>query len=267
MKNHESGSLAFRISNGLEEKISEVGQFAFFVRRAFLGMFARPSRIREVFKHIDFVANNSLFIILLTGIFTGLALTFQIWIGFNLFSAGNLVGPTVALAILRELGPVMTGLVIAARAGGAMAAQLGTMRVSEQIDAIKVIGVDPIQYLVSPRVLAATIGTPLMCIVFDFMALVSSYFLCIYFLGLDAGSYWDRISAWIEFSYLMESVIKATFFGLFFGLYCTFAGFNTKGGARGVGLSTNKGVVTSMVMVIILDYILSNFIRLYYLVT
>ena len=267
MKNLVMGSILYRLGKYLEELISEIGQFAFFTRKVFKAMFQPPSRVREVFKHIDFVGNHSVGIIILTGTFSGLALTFQIWLGFNMFSAGDLVGPTVALAILRELGPVLTGLVIAARAGVAMAAQLGTMRVSEQIDALEVIGVDPIQYLVSPRVVAATIGTPLMCAVFDFMSLMSSYFLSIYFLGLDEGGYWDKIGAWIEFSYLVESLFKATVFGLFFGLYCTFAGFYTRGGARGVGLATNKGVVISMVMVIVLDYILSNFIRLYYLVT
>ena len=267
MKIYVAGSPLYKFGKYIEETISEVGKFAFFTQKVFASLFRPPSRLKEIFKHIDFVGNHSIGIIVLTGTFTGLALTFQIWLGFNLFSAGDLVGPTVALAILRELGPVMTGLVISARAGGAMAAQLGTMRVSEQIDAIKVIGVDPIQYLVGPRVVAATIGTPLMCAVFDFMSLMSSYFLSIYFLGLDEGGYWDKIGAWIEFSYIMESLFKATIFGLFFGLYCTFAGFNTTGGARGVGQATNKGVVTSMVMVIVLDYVLSNFIRLYYLVT
>lgn len=267
MKNLIMNSPLYKFGKYIEETITEVGHFAFFTKKVFAALFKPPSRLREIFRYIDFVGNHSLGIIILTGTFTGLALTFQIWLGFNMFSAGGLVGPTVALAILRELGPVLTGLVISARAGGAMAAQLGTMRVSEQIDALEVIGVDPIQYLVSPRVIAATIGTPLLCAVFDFMSLMSSYFLSIYFLGLDEGGYWDKIGQWIEFSYIVESLFKATVFGLFFGLYCTFAGFNTRGGARGVGLSTNKGVVTSMVMVIVLDYILSNFIRLYYLVT
>ena len=267
MKNHAITSLLYRFVKYIERVLSEVGQFAFFTKKAFVSIFKPPSRLKEIFKCIDFVGNHSIGIILLTGVFTGLALTFQIWLGFKMFSASDLVGPTVALAILRELGPVMTGLVIAARAGGAMAAQLGTMRVSEQIDALEVIGVDSIQYLVSPRVVATTIGTPLMCAVFDFMSIMSSYFLSIYFLGLDEGGYWDKIAAWIKFSYIMESLFKATVFGLFFGLYCTFSGFYTRGGARGVGLSTNKGVVTSMVMIIVLDYILSNFIRLYYLVT
>ena len=267
MKSPIMNSPFYKFGKYIEKTVLEVGEFTFFTRRAVLSIFKTPSRFREIFKYTDFVSNHSIGIILLTGTFSGMALTFQIWLGFNMFSAGGLVGPTVALTILRELGPVLTGLVISARAGGAMAAQLGTMRVSEQIDALEVIGVDPIQYLVSPRVVATTVGTPLMCIVFDFVSLMSSYFLSIYFLGLDEGGYWEKIGQQIRFSDIIEGLFKATVFGLFFGLYCTFSGFNAREGARGVGLATNKGVVTSMVMVIVLDYILSNFIRLYYLVT
>lgn len=251
----------------LANKVCGVGEFAIFSVKAIAACFHSPVRVSEIFKHIDFVGNKSIWIIVLTGSFTGLALTFQIWLGFSQLSAGDLVGPTVALAILREIGPVLTGLVIAARAGGAMAAQIGTMRVSEQIDALEVIGIEPIQYLVSPRVVAAVVGTPLLCALFDFMAMSASYVLSVFFLGLDEGVYWDRIRLWVEVSYVYEGLFKATVFGLYFGLFCTYTGFYTKGGAKGVGDATNKGVVVSMVMVIVLDYILSNFIRLYYMVT
>jgi len=249
------------------DPVEAAGRFFLFSQKALVSVFEKPFRYAEILKYIDFVGNQSIGIILLTGAFTGLALTFQIWVGFSLLGAGDLVGPTVALAITREIGPVLTGLVISARAGGAMAAQLGTMRVSEQIDALEVMGIEPIQYLVGPRVLACVLATPLLCAVFDFMAMFASYSLSIFFLGLDEGVYWDRIRLWVEVSYVYEGLFKATVFGLFFGLYCTYSGFYTKGGAKGVGDATNKGVVVSMVMVIVLDYILSNFIRLYYMVT
>lgn len=247
--------------------VEAAGRFFLFAVKAIRSIFAKPFRYGELLKHIDFVGNQSIGIIVLTGIFTGLALTFQIWIGFSLLGAGDLVGPTVALAITREIGPVLTGLVISARAGGAMAAQLGTMRVSEQIDALEVMGIEPIQYLVGPRVVASVLATPLLCAVFDFMAMMSSYLLSVHFLGLDEGVYWERIQLWVQPSYVYEGLIKTSIFGLFFGLFCTFRGFTTTGGARGVGESTNRGVVVSMVMVIVLDYFVSNFIRFYYLVT
>lgn len=247
--------------------VESAGRFFLFSVEALKSVFAKPFRYGEILKHLDFVGNQSIGIIILTGTFTGLALTFQIWVGFSLLGAGDLVGPTVALAITREIGPVLTGLVISARAGGAMAAQLGTMRVSEQIDALEVMGIEPVQYLVGPRVVASVLATPLLCAVFDFFAMTASYLLSVNFLGLDEGVYWERIQLWVQPSYVYEGLIKTAIFGLFFGLFCTFRGFTTSGGARGVGEATNRGVVMSMVMVIILDYFVSNFIRFYYMVS
>lgn len=249
------------------QPIEATGKFYLFSVKAISSIFSKPFRRAEIIQHLEFVGNQSIGIILLTGAFTGLALSFQIWIGFSLLGASDLVGPTVALAITREIGPVLTGLVIAARAGGAMAAQLGTMRVSEQIDALEVMGVSPIQYLVGPRVLAAVLATPLLCALFDFIAMAASYMLSVHFLGLDEGVYWERIRLWVDPSYVYEGLVKTAIFGLFFGLFCTFRGFTASGGARGVGEATNRGVVVSMVMVIILDYFVSNFIRFYYIIT
>ena len=116
-----------------------------------------------------------------------MALSYQIYIGFLVVNATNLVGPMVALGIARELGPVLTGLIVSARAGGAMAARLGTMRVTEQIDALEVMGIHPVQYLVTPRIIAALISMPLLCGVFDYVAMIGSHFLCIHVLGLDEG--------------------------------------------------------------------------------
>ena len=172
------------------EFFEEFGQSVlFFVESAKL-IFAKPYRIDEIIRHIEFIGNKSILIILLTGLFTGLALSFQIYLGFQLVNATNLVGPTVGLGITRELGPVLTGLIVAARAGGAMAARLGTMRVSEQIDAIQVMGINPKQYLVAPRIVAALVAMPLLCAVFDFIAMMGAKFICIDFLDW----FQDRLS-------------------------------------------------------------------------
>ncbi len=255
------------IEKKLLAPLESAGRFFLFSVKAIKSIFVKPFRYNEILKHLDFVGNQSIGIIVLTGAFTGLALTFQIWVGFSLLGAGDLVGSTVALAITREIGPVLTGLVISARAGGAMAAQLGTMRVSEQIDALEVMGIEPMQYLVGPRVVASVLATPLLCAVFDFLAMAASYFLSVNLLGLDEGVYWERIQLWVQSSYVYEGLIKTAIFGLFFGLFCTYRGFSASGGARGVGEATNRGVVVSMVMVIVLDYFISNFIRFYYMVT
>lgn len=248
----------------LENLLSTLGHFCIFACSAIGSIFRKPYRFEEFFKQLEFVGNKSLSIIFLTGGFTGLALSLQIFLGFSLVGAPNLVGPTVALGIFRELGPVLSGLIVAARAGGAMAAQLGTMRVSEQIDAIKVMGVDPVQYLVGPRVLASVIALPLLCAFFDFIAMVGSHALCVYVLELDGAIYWDKIREWINPSDVTQGLIKAAFFGLMFSVVCTYRGYYTTGGAKGVGESTNRGVVVSMVAIIIADYVLTNFIRLYF---
>lgn len=193
-----------------------------------------------------------------------MALSLQIWLGFSMVGMSDLVGPTVALGIFRELGPVLTGLIVSARAGGAMAAQLGTMRVSEQIDALRVIGVDPIQYLVMPRVVASVIILPLLCGFFDFVAMAGSYGLSVYVLEVDGALFLDKIQSWIKPSDVYQGMFKAGFFGLIFSLICTHRGFYTKGGAKGVGESTNQGVVASMVSIIIASYVLTNIIRVYF---
>ena len=203
-------------------------------------------------------------IIVLTGLFTGLALSFQVYLGFKIVNATNLVGPVVALGIFRELGPVLTGLIVSARAGGAMAARLGTMKVGEQIDALDVMGVDTYNYLIGPRVVATVICMPLLTAVFNFFALLGSWFLVVHLVALDEAIFWDKIRQVVELRHLMEGLFKAGIFGLVFVLVCTFRGFNTKGGAKGVGEATNQGVVISMVSIIILDYFLMNVIRIFY---
>lgn len=255
------GAFALRMSRGL---VNEVGRVSLFFTESVRLIFAKPSRFPEIIRHMEFIGNQSIGIICLTGVFTGLALSFQLYLGFKLFNAVNMVGPTVALGISRELGPVLTGLIVAARAGGAMAARLGTMRVNEQIDALDVMGVNTKQYLISPRLVAAFICMPLLVAVFDFVAMLGSYFLCVKLVQLDEAVFWQKIADFIEVKHINEGLVKGMIFGLYFAVICTYRGFNTTGGAKGVGDATNEGVVQSMVGIIILDYFVTNLIRFYY---
>lgn len=241
----------------------QVGAVTLFFSKSVRLLFTPPFRFDEIIKHMEFIGNKSLMIIILAGAFTGMALSYQIFLGFNLVNATNLVGPTVALGISRELGPVLTGLIVAARAGGAMAARLGTMRVSEQIDAMEVMGINPIQYLVSPRVIAALISMPLLCGVFDFVSITGAHILCVKVLSLDEAIFWDKIRLWLNPRDINEGLIKAAVFGLTFSAVCTYRGFHTKGGAKGVGEATNSGVVYSMVLIIIINFIMTNIIRFF----
>lgn len=250
----------------LKSFITETGMMMMFLSSSIRLLFVKPSRVSEIIKHMEFIGNKSVGIITLTSLFTGLALSFQVYLGFKIVNAVNMVGPTVALGITRELGPVLTGLIVAARAGGAMAARLGTMRVNEQIDALDVMGVNTKQYLIGPRIAAAVICMPLLTAIFDFIAMVGSYFLVVYLVELDEAVFLQKIRETLEFRHIVEGLIKSAVFGLIFGLICTYRGFYTTGGAKGVGEATNRGVVMSMVMIIVLDYFLTNIIRIYYVV-
>lgn len=255
------------VLGGVQGFIREIGLITIFAGQSMRLLFTKPYRYGEVLKHMEFIGNQSVGIITLTSIFTGLALSFQVYLGFKLVNAVDLVGPTVALGISRELGPVLTGLIVAARAGGAMAARLGTMRVNEQMDALDVMGVNTRQYLIAPRLIAAVICMPLLTALFDFMAMFGSWILCTKLVGLDHAVFMSKIANTVEIRHINEGLLKAAFFGFIFAVICTYKGFNTEGGAKGVGEATNRGVVVSMVSIIILDYFLMNIIRIFYLVT
>ena len=245
------------------EWLNYFGEFVLFTLRALYSGFQKPYRHLEFIKHFQFVGNRSFLIVTMTGAFTGLALAFQTYLGFKMVNATSLVGPIVALGISRELGPVLTGLIIAARAGGAMTARLGTMRVAEQMDALDVMGVDTYNYLIAPRIAAATLATPLLTALFDFFAILAAYLLVI-FLGLDGAIFWERTTSIMKVKYIFEGLFKASVFGFIYASICTYRGFHAQGGAKGVGEATNQGVVHSMVSIIILDYFLTNLIRLFY---
>lgn len=252
------------VLNSLRGIVGETGRVVLFFSESVRLIFSGPSRFSEIIKHMEFIGNQSVGIICLTGVFTGLALSFQIYLGFKMFNAVNMVGPVVALGITRELGPVLTGLIVAARAGGAMAARLGTMRVNEQIDALDVMGVNTKQYLIAPRIVAAVICMPLLVAVFDFVAMAGSYLLCVQLVQLDEAVFFQRIADMIEIKHINEGLFKGMIFGVYFAAMCTYRGFNTTGGAKGVGDATNQGVVQSMVGIIILDYFATNLIRIFY---
>ncbi len=251
----------------IEGFIYEVGAVFSFGAYSLKTFFSKPYRFKEFIQQMEFIGNKSIFIVVLTGTFTGMALSFQVYLGFRLVNATSLTGPIVAMGIARELGPVLTGLIVAARAGGAMAANLGSMRVSEQIDALEVMGVDPQEYLVAPRLWASIISLPLLTGVFDFVAMIGSYFLCIRVLEMDEAIFWDKTALWLNPAHINEGLIKGAVFGAVFSLICCYRGYNTSGGARGVGDATNRGVVLSMVMIIILDFFLMNLIEIYYKLT
>ncbi|NCO58095.1 MAG: ABC transporter permease [Nitrospirae bacterium CG18_big_fil_WC_8_21_14_2_50_70_55] len=218
----------------------------------------RPWRFRSLLRQIEVVGVNSTFVVLLTGLFTGMVLALQSYNGFARFGAESLVGTVVALSVLRELGPVLAGLMVTARAGSLMAAELGTMRVTEQIDALYTMAVNPTHYLLVPRVVAAVITLPMLVILSDFIGILGGYLVAVKLLGINSTLYINKTIQFVEFSDMANGLIKSAVFGLVLSVVSCSFGFRAKGGAAGVGRATTQAVVYSSVLILVADYILTS---------
>ena len=237
--------------------LEEAGEIILMLIQTLLWMLRPPLRVRQIFKQMEFVGVKSINVVLLTGVFTGAVFALQSYHGFSMFGAETLVGSTVALALTRELGPVLTALMVTGRAGSAMAAELGTMRVTEQIDALYVMAVNPIQYLVLPRLIAAICMLPVLTVISDFVGIVGGYVVGVKILGINEGIFIAKIIEYLEFSDISMGLIKAAFFGLILALIGCYKGFYTSGGAEGVGRATTEAVVTASVLILAADYVLT----------
>jgi phospholipid/cholesterol/gamma-HCH transport system permease protein len=242
--------------------VADLGDMSKFVAATAGWLTKPPFRFHEIMAQVEFVGNKSVFIIFLSSLFTGMVFALQTFSAFHLVNADTMIGPTVALALTRELGPVLTGLLVAGRAGAAMSAQIGTMRVTEQIDALEVMGVNPKQYLVMPRIVACVISLPLLAAVFVFVGNVGSYFLSTHLLNVDPATYLDKINLFTRPRDIMQCLIKASVFGFILSVIGTFKGFSTSNGARGVGIATNETVVLSSILILVSDYFLSALIKM-----
>ena len=240
------------------ETFSSIGRMSTFVYRFFYWFLKPPFRMRLVIDQLYFIGNKSVFIILLSGGFTGMVLAYQTYFGFKLINIDSLVGPVVALSMARELAPVLAGLIVSGRAGGAMAAQIGTMKVTEQIDALEVMGINSFQYLAVPRIIAGTIALPLLSILFLLIGNVGGWFVGTKALMIDESLFFAKLSDFMFMADIYQGLIKATFFGFFISLIGTYFGFNVTKGAEGVGRGTNLAVVWGMIVVLISDYILTS---------
>ncbi len=220
-------------------------------------MFRPPFRAREIFRQMDFVGVQSVELIAITGLFTGMVLALQAHIGVSKFGAQALVGAGVALSLSRELGPVLSALMVIARAGSAMTAELGSMRISQQIDALSTMAVEPVQYLVVPRFVATTLMLPLMAILFEFSGMVGAYFVFIFQLDGDGGVFMQSVRDYMTIEDITHGLIKSVVFGMILSIVCCSRGYYSVGGSRGVGLSTTRAVVVSSLLILASDYIMT----------
>lgn len=214
-------------------------------------------RYKIVLTQIEVIGLGCMGVITLTALFTGMVEAIQLYDGFHQFGVENFIGYTIFLSITKELGPVFASLMLISRSISAMAAELGTMRVSEQIDAIDILGVNSKEYLIAPRIIATVISLPLLVIWFDFVAISSAYLISTGVLGINPIAYQETLMRLGEFNDIMTGVVKAAVFGFIVSSIGSYIGFHTNGGARGVGQSTIAAVVYSAVAIFIANYFLS----------
>lgn len=241
-----------------------LGDFQEFVRRTFYWCFQKPFRTKLFLEQFNRIGVDSIPIIMLVGLFTGMVFALQSTYAFKLFNAETLVGSVVGLSLTREIAPVFAALMVTARMGSAMAAELGTMKVTEQIDALHAMAVFPHQYLVVPRVISAMFMVPLLTVIFDFIGILGSYLVGVGLMQIPEGPFLYRLEQFVDPEDIWGGVIKAAIFGLLLGLIACFEGFRTENGAKGVGISTTRAVVVSSVTILITDYFLTQIILEYF---
>jgi phospholipid/cholesterol/gamma-HCH transport system permease protein len=232
--------------------------------QAFAWLFRRPFRPRLFLEQMEFVGVGSLPIIILVGFFSGAVSAQQTIRALEIFGQEHYVGATVGLSLALELAPVFTALMITARAGSGMATELGSMRITEQIDALTTFAVNPTQYLITPRVVASIIMMPIMTMVFNIIGLFGAYLYSIYLKQIDVGAFLYYFRYMTDPSDYLQGAVKAAVFGAALSLAACYQGFNVRGGAKEVGLATTRAVVAGSVAVLVLDYFLSDMLATFF---
>jgi len=239
------------------KKMEKFGTFILFQLQLIPLMFKRPWRLKQIFEQTEVIAIGTFGVIFLTALFLGLIEAVQLYQGFSKFGAESFMGYTIFISISRALAPLLAGLMVTAQAISSMSAELGTMRVTEQIDAIETLAVDSKKYLLVPRIVATTIAVPLLVLAFDFISNMSAFLMAWFILDMNPVVYQDSIKALLTFSDIGTGVLKGLVYGYLIGSIGAYVGYHTSGGAKGVGVSTTKAVVLSSVTVFIADLFLS----------
>lgn len=207
---------------------------------------------------MGYIGVGSISIVFLVGAAIGAVLALQSYIGLERFGSTQFIGPIVFLSMAREFGPVFSALMVIGRAGSAMTAELGSMRITEQIDALQTLCINPVQYLVVPRVIASTIILPFLSIFCTFFGVLAGYVTAVYVLNINSEVYLEAIRANAELSDLVNGLIKSLFFGFLLSIIATYKGYFTRGGAKGLGVATTQSVVFANVTIILADYVLTS---------
>jgi phospholipid/cholesterol/gamma-HCH transport system permease protein len=244
--------------------VNDVGAATIFFAKASLQIFRR-NQVSPILEQLSNIGAKTMGIVSLIGLFTGMVMALQIYYALAKFGAQGMLGSAVALGLIRELGPVMTAIMIIARAGSSMTAEIGILRISEQIDALQTMRIDPLGYLISPRIAAAIISFPLLTALFDILGIIGGYFTGVLLLSVNSGIYLDQIQAGVDTKDVMGGFLKALIFAVMVSTICSFQGYFTHmrtdvHGAKSVSLSTTAAVVLSCVVVLVGDYVITSFL-------
>ena len=233
------------------------GRLAIFTFKALYEGVQPPYYPRQYVRQIIDIGYFSLPVVGLTALFTGMVLALQSYTGFARFSAEGAVATVVILSVTRELGPVLAGLMVAGRIGAAMAAEIGTMRVTEQVDALVTLSTNPFKYLVAPRIFSGLVMLPLLVVVADIIGVFGGYMIGVFKLNFNPASYLNKTFQYLEFMDVFSGLCKAAVFGFCIALMGCYHGYYSKGGAQGVGQATTNSVVSASVLILVFNYILT----------
>jgi phospholipid/cholesterol/gamma-HCH transport system permease protein len=245
-----------------KERIQTVQDYVFFCSQTIANLFRKPFYFSDMVRQADAIGVGSLPIVLLTGFFTGAVLALQAANTLERFGSINLIGELVSTSMVRELGPVLTSLMVAGRNSSGMASELGSMVVTEQIDAMRALGTDPMKKLVTPRVASTVFMLFFLAIISDLVGLTGGLMVAKVLLGLDARTYWSNAWQSLVFQDVFMGLIKPVLFGFIIATVGCFYGMNTSGGTQGVGRSTTQAMVASSVLILVLDFFLTRFLML-----
>lgn len=238
--------------------VGDMGRMGLFLGQALFYTFAPPLKVSRVMEQIHFIGVGSVLVIVLTGAFTGMVIGFQGYYTLSRVGSTAFLGPMVALSLLRELGPVMAALMVTGRAGSAVTAKLGIMRITEQIDELDILGLSPHRYLVVPTFLAALISVPLLTAIFNVTGILGGYLVGGKLLGVSAGTYFGSMADYVEIKDVLVGLYKSIGFGGLIAWVCCYKGFHAGFGAEGVSRATTQAVVLSSVLVLVCDYVMTS---------
>jgi phospholipid/cholesterol/gamma-HCH transport system permease protein len=238
--------------------LAAAGRLVIFAGMALATAFSSPFYPRAMARQMVDIGYFSLPVVGLTAIFTGMVLALQSYTGFSRFAAESAVATVVVLSVTRELGPVIAGLMVAGRVGAAMAAEIGTMRVTDQIDALTTLSTNPLRYLVLPRLIAGLVTLPLLVVVADIIGVFGGYLVGVYRFGFNPSAYLARTQQYLETSDVVSGLVKAAVFGFIVALMGCYHGYYSRGGAQGVGQATTAAVVSASILILFFDYAITQ---------